>query len=107
MPTIIYALGGSSLNSFNGQSLIENDGDRYGVITGTKFPFGRDRMAFIDQDYKYYVRKSGKELWQLQSYKVTDHQDRALFDKTSISQLKKIDDHFVLESMRFLRPLSP
>ncbi len=73
------------------------------MITGTKFPFGRDRVGIVDQDYKYYAKKSGSSLWELQLYNVTDHHDRPALDRKVKEQFAVILKKFQRDSMLYLQ----
>lgn len=108
-PTLFDRLGISTLDQFNGVSMLEEGySDKgYTVITGPEFPFGRNKMGIVEREYKFWMKKSSKYLHHLYKIKTTDLDDHPVLDGRDKEALSRALESFSTDAYRFLNQKTP
>jgi len=108
-PTIFDLLGLPSSDQFNGYSMLSPTFSNrpYSVITGIAFPFGRNKIGLLDRNYKFWLKKSSKNLHYLYKIKTSDLDDNIIMDGSDKAALDNILKAFSTDAYLFLEEKHP
>jgi len=106
VPTILDELSAGNFNkeAFNGMSLKDPSirNRKYISVVGSQFPYGRNKMGLISQEYKYWLKRSSKEMHKLYKYRSTDLNDNNILDGSDSNDFQEALKAFSNDAYKFL-----
>ena len=106
-PTLLDELTDNNYNksAFNGVSLKDptiNERSHV-VVVGSQFPYGRNKIGLVSQKYKYWLKRSSKEIHKLYKYRSTDLNDNNVLSGADSEDLQTVLKDFSTEAYKFLK----
>lgn len=107
MPTIMHELGLSELSTkyFGGYPITNEEFSIRppAILNGPQFPYRRNKAGIITTNYKFWVKKSTKRLFDFYKYRTTNHQDQNILDGSDTEEYQNALNFFKENGYKFLK----